>query len=212
MEYPNFVGPSAQHMSLLADCERTVNLYVESRDSASARSALMTTPGFQPYITAAGGIVDVGGRALFEMNNRVLGVMGGGVYGVFASQTATRYGSVAQDANLAQITMNGVGGNQAAIASGGNFYVLPLSTNILSAAILTGEATQIGMLDGYGLIFNMATGKLRLSALNDFTTCDPTQFAIRSSAPDTWQALCVNAPDVWLIGEQSGDVSYDAGT
>lgn len=208
-DYPNFVGPSARHLSPLAGCARTVNLWVAT---GGGRPALYTTPGFQSYIGMAGGITDVGGRALFQMNGRALGVIGAGVYELFATQTATRYGAVLQDANPAFITMNGIGGNQALIASGSNAYNLNLATNVLSAAVLTGEATQIGMLDGYGLAMNSVTGKLRLSNLNDFLTWDPTQFALRSAAPDNWQALLVNAPDVWLIGEQSGDVWYDAGT
>lgn len=212
MDYPGFVGPSARHLSPLAGCERTINLYVEANQSQTDRPALYVTPGFNPYITSAGGITDSGGRALFQMNGRALAVVGAGVYELFTTRLATRYGAVAQNANPAYITMNGIGGNQALIASGNNAYSLNLATNVLSAAVLTGEATQIGMLDGYGLAMNMTTGKLRLSNLNDFTTWDPTQFALRSSAPDNWQALLVNAPDVWLIGEQSGDVWYDAGT
>lgn len=212
MEYQGFVGPSSPNLSPLAGCERTVNLYREARDLQSNRNALYVVPGSAPYIGRAGGIMDTGGRALLQMNGRAYGVIGAGVYELFNTQTATRYGTVVQDNNPAQITTNGIGGNQAGFASGGNFYSLNLATNVLSAAILTGEATQIGMLDGYGIIFNKALGKIRLSNLNDFTTCDPTQFAIRSSAPDNWQAMLVNAPDVWLIGEQSGDVWFDAGT
>lgn len=212
MEYPGFVGPSSPNLSPQAGCERTVNLYREARDLQSNRDGLYVVPGSAPYIGRTGGIMDTGGRALLQMNGRAYGVIGAGVYELFNTQTATRYGTVAQDSNLAQITTNGIGGNQAGFASGGNFYSLNLATNVLSAAILTGEATQIGMLDGYGIIFNKALGKIRLSNLNDFTVCDPTQFAIRSSAPDNWQAMLVNAPDVWLVGEQSGDVWFDAGT
>lgn len=212
MNWPGFIGPSAQSLSPLANCERSVNLYLEPNDSRSGLPALYSTPGQSAFITSAGGITDVGTSALANMNARALGVIGAGVYEFFAGQTATRYGSVATNDNPAQITFNGISGNQALIASGGNAYSLNLATNVLSAAVLTGEATQIGMIDGYGLAFNRAIGKLRLSDLNDFLTWDPTQFALRSSAPDNWQAMIVNAPDIWLIGEQSGDVWYDAGT
>ncbi len=212
MEYPGFIGPSSRNRSPLAGCERTVNLYVEARDSQSNRAGLYTTPGFQSYIAMTGGITDVGGRALRQMNGRAFGLIGAGVYELFATQTAIKLGTVVQDSNLGAITLNGIGGNQAAFASGGSLYVLNLATNVLSAALLPGEVTQAGMLDGYGIWFNKTLGKVRLSNLNDFATNDPTQFAIRSSAPDNWTAMIVNAPDVFLIGEQSGDVWYDAGT
>jgi hypothetical protein len=89
---------------------------------------------------------------------------------------------------------------------------LNLATNVLSAALLPGEVTQIGFLDGYGIWFNKTAGKIRLSNLNDFATNDPTQFALRSDAPDNWVAMCVNPPDIWLIGGQTGSVWYDAGS
>lgn len=208
MLYQGFIGPSNQVQGALADCERLMNLYVEPADAGTGRPALYPVPGQQRFAS----VTDIGARALFTMNARALALMGTGVYEVFANGTTTKYGIVVQDSNLGQITMNGVGGNQAGIASGSNFYSLDLSSNALSAAILTGEATQIGMIDGYGVAFNRTIGKIRLSDLNDFTTWDPTQFALRSSAPDNWQAMLVNAPDVWLIGEQTGDVWYDAGT
>lgn len=208
MNYPAFVGPSNASQSALADCERTVNLYVEPNDQGSGRPALYPTPGAAAFVSAA----DVGTRALFTMNARTLAVIGPGVSEIFGTKTITRYGDVAQDGNPAQITMNGITGNQALIASGGNAYVLNLSTNVLSGAVLAGEAQHVGMLDGFGIAFHPTLGKLRISALNDFTTWDSTQYALRSSAPDKWKAMIVNAPDIVLIGEQSGDFWYDAGT
>ncbi len=207
MNYLGFVGPSSTLQTPFANCERLMNLYLEPQDSESGRPALYGTPGFRSFVAVAA----VGGRALFTMNGRTHAVMGGSVQEVFQTATATNRGAVLQDGNLAYLTTNGVGGNQLGVGSGGNFYSLNLTTNVLSAALLTGECHQLGMLDGYGVMFNATDHKMRISELNDFTTLDPTQFAIRSSAPDNWQAMCVNPPDVWLIGGTSGDVWYDAG-
>jgi hypothetical protein len=207
--YPSFLGPSNQSPSARADCERTVNLFMEPNDVQSGRPALYSIPGQRPFVTVT---ADSDVRALFSMNNRTFAVVGTTVIECFAGGTYAVLGTVIKDSSPAQITMNGVGGNQALIASGTNAYSLNLATNVLSAAVLSGEARQIGMLDGYGLALNPTTGKLRLSNLNDFATWDPTQFALRSAAPDNWQALLVHGSDVWLIGEQSGDVWYDAGT
>jgi len=148
---------------------------------------------------------------MFTMNGRTFAVIGAGFYELFHTATATKHGAVAHDGRLAYITTNGVGGDQVGIASGGNFYSFDLTTDTLSAPILTAEAHQLGMLDGYGIAFDQTDHKILLSELNDFSTWDPTQFAIRSSAPDNWQAMCVNPPDVWLIGGTSGDVWFDAG-
>jgi hypothetical protein len=86
------------------------------------------------------------------------------------------------------------------------------ATNVLRRWTLTGEAHQVAMLDEYFLALNQTTGKLRLSNLNDGATWDPTQFALRSAQSDPWVALAVNPPDIWLIGANTGDVWYDAGT
>jgi hypothetical protein len=199
-----FLGPSSQVQAPYADCERAVNLYVELPDAPAGRPSLLPTPGFTSWASVS----DVGGRGMLTINSRTFAVIGSGFYELFATKTATKYGAVAQNQNLAQLISNGIGGSQIGIASGGSFYSFNLNTNTLSAAILT-TATQAGMIDGYGIAFN--AGTVYLSNLNDFTTWDPTQFAIRSSAPDNWIAMCVNAPDIWLIGDRSGDVWYDAG-
>jgi len=54
---------------------------------------------------------------------------------------------------------------------------------------------------------------VRMSALNDGVTWDPSlllRFA-RSQAPDPWQAMIVRPPEIWFIGESTGEVWYDSG-
>src|SRR3954464_12409603 len=141
--YPGFVGPSNRSQGLIADCARLVNLYLEQR-TATGRPALYAWPGETPF----GQTADIGGRALFQMNDRCLGLMGGGLYTFNADGSSTKLGTVTQDGNRGYITMNGRTANQALVASAANAYSLNLTTNVLSAAVLTGAAHQIGMLDG----------------------------------------------------------------
>ena len=69
------------------------------------------------------------------------------------------------------------------------------------------------MIDGYFLAFDAATSTFYISGLNDGTTWDATQYAQRSIAPDPWKAMVVDGSrQIWLIGEQTGEVWYDAGT
>lgn len=208
MRLPKFVGSSDASQSTAANGERTINWRIELLPKGSKnQAALYPTEGQSSFVT----VTDIATRALFTMNARTLGVIGTGVYGVDpVARSATKYGTVVQDGNPAVITMNGVTGNQAGFASGGNFYSLDLTTNILST-VISGDVTQVGMLDGYGVVFQKALGRIRLTDLNDFTTADPTQFSGRSAAPDTWQAMLINPPDLWLIGSLSADVWYDSG-
>lgn len=205
MLYPGFVGPANRAQAVISDCSRLMNMYPE-QGGGTARPGFYAWPGQSAFAQ----VMDIGGRALFQMNDRVLAVMGSGVYGINADGTTVKYGTVTQDAFLAHITMNGRSGGQALYSSGGNAYAQNLTTNVITQ-VLTGAANQIGMIDGYGVAFDRALARFRISDLNDFLTWDPTQFQGRNDAPDDWIAMLVNAPDIWLIGGQSGCVWYDAG-
>jgi hypothetical protein len=60
---------------------------------------------------------------------------------------------------------------------------------------------------------NPASIASNMSALNNGASWDATQYAQRSIAPDPWKAMVVDGNrQIWLIGEQTGEVWYDAGT
>lgn len=208
MRLNGFIGPSAPSQSPAADCERTVNFYVEPLPRrAKNQGGLYPSPGFSSFTT----VQQVGGRALYEMNGTCLSVMGEKQYSLAVTGSTSELGSVTQDSNQAQIISNGAVGAQFLTASGSNGYCYVPATSAFTQ-VLTGDCTMIGMLDGYGIALNPTTSKIRLSNVNDFTTWDPTQFAQRGDAPDNWVAMVVNIPDIWLIGQQTGVVWYDAGS
>jgi len=209
MRYPGFISGSYELQSPLADMERTVNWYPEQIASAAVPwgAALFPTPGQEEFLTVG----TVNTRALFSMNGRVHAVVGGTLYELFAGATSTSRGTMLQDPNPASIASNGDAGDELLIASGTNGYLLNLSTNGLST-VLTGDCVMAGMLDGYFLAFDTDTSTFRISDLNDGTTWDATQYAQRSIAPDPWRAMVVDGSrQIWLIGEQTGEVWYDAG-
>ena len=211
MRYQAFCDDSYISQSILAANMETVNWYPERVETPAGKAdqVLYPTPGFQSFCTAGN---NLGGRAMATMNGRTFAVMGGQLGELSSAQTFAAYGgALAVDQNLAQLTFNGKTGNQLLASSGGNGYSLALSTNTLTQ-VLTGKATQVGMLDGYGIAFDTTTGRIWLSAINDFTTWDPTQFLARSDAPDSWKAMIVVPPDVWMIGSLSGSILYDAGS
>jgi hypothetical protein len=213
MRYPGFFGGSAPSQSIIATSERTMNWYLEriGSEGVQSKTAFYPTPGFQAFVGASAGITDVGARGALSVDGHTWFVIGQGVYEAFASASVTRLFSVAQNSSPAQIAYNGPTGGEICVASGTNAYNYDINTHALTT-VLTGEATQIGMLDEYFLALNSATGKLRLSNLNDGTTWDPTQFALRSAQPDPWIAMGINPPDIWLLGGLTGDIWYDAGS
>lgn len=196
---------------MIATSERTVNFYKEliGTEGPQHKSALYPMPGFSVWNPTA--TADLGGRAALSIDSRTFVMMGAGLYQAFDTMSLTKLQTLVQDNNLAQMVYNGPTGGQLCISTGTNCYNYTIATNTLTT-VLTGEATQVGMLDEYFLALNTVTGRLRLSNLNDGTTWDPTQFALRSAQPDPWLAMIINAPDIILLGEQTGDVWYDAGT
>lgn len=206
--YAGFCGPSNPTQSLQADCERTVNFYPERVESQAAPTgaALYPTPGAETFVTTA----DVEPRALVNAAGRCFAVMGTGFYEVFEDRTTRKLGSVAQNSYPATISYNGTAGGQLFITSGGNGYTFALATNLLTA-VLAGSATMGGMINARFLAFDILTGKVQMSGLNDGLTWDPTLFFRRTLAPDPWQCMLINPPEIWLIGKETGEVWYDTG-
>lgn len=206
-----FVNGSYVSQSPIADQEDLINWYLEIAESAgaSARASLLPTPGVSDFATA----LAVGCRGMFtdDQTGRCFAVMGASLVETDSAGVVTVRGTVAVDANPATFSTNGVAGGQLLITSGDNAYSYDLNTDTLTLEI-TGGATMGAVLYGFGLVFNKANGRVRLSDLNDLTAWDPTQFFERSIGTDPWQAMYVTPYGyICLPGTQTGEFWYNAG-
>ncbi len=211
MEFVGFCGPSNPSQSVIADCERLRNWYVERVESPAAPTgaALYPTPGLQAFASPSGS----GVRGAWAMNGRCFFIVGTNIVEVFQTGAYTVRGTVAEDDRPATISYNRLaasGGGALFITSGDKGYHYHLGTNVLTT-VLTSGATMGGMINSRFLSFNLTNGQVRMSALNDGTTWDPTLYFDRTQAPDPWQMMIVNPPEIWMIGEQTGEVWYDSG-
>jgi hypothetical protein len=219
MKWPGFCGPSNVTQSSLADCERTVNFYLENVESdfGTAKAAMYSRPGVLTIDAAPSG----GGRAHIFTSGREFVIIATKLYevpelltpsidGPSTSQLIDR-GTVASDQNPATMQGNGDAGDQIFITSGGNGYIYDLVADTLTAvAALAGKATMGGYLDGYFLALDATTSTLWISDLLDGTTWDPTQFIVRVGASDPWVSMIVNQY-IYLLGSQTSEVWFDAG-
>lgn len=204
--YPGFVGGSNTTQSPVANNERTVNFYVEPAPDGSM--ALYPTPGVSTFAS----ITDAPGRGgILVHGGRVFAVIGASFVEIFEDGTTTTHGSVTVDANPATLCTNGDGGGQVFVTSGGKGYIFDLSANTLTQVIASG-CTMGAHLDGYFLYLDSSTSTLYVSDLLDGTTWDPTQFAQRSIQPDPWVAMVVLDRYIWLLGSQTSEIWYNAGT
>ncbi len=215
--YPAFIDGTNPSQSPLTDQEYTFNWFVENAEAAGAmaKASLYPTPGFRRFAATN----QIGGRAMFAMGSgqtavsgRAFGIVGPTFYEFFADGTWTIRGTVAVDGNPATICTNGDGGFQVFLTSGNNGYCYDLLTNTLTL-ILPGAATQGGELYGYFVAFDAARNQIRISALFDGTTWDPTQFLARSIGADPWTAMLVTPyGNIFLPGSQTGEFLYNAGS
>ena len=212
MEVPGFVGGSYPAQAVTLDQERTVNWYVERTDQiakGTARAALYPTPGVTALATGVNGA----GRGHFAADEREFCVIGNRLYEASSAGVLTNRGGVATSPDPATFSSNGDGGGQLFITSGGNGYIFTLATNVLTqVAALDGKADMGDHLDGYFLALHRASSTMYASDLLDGLTWQTgTQFAQRSAAADPWISLKVLGRYIWLLGEQTSEVWYDAG-
>jgi hypothetical protein len=212
--FDQFLGGSNTSQSPIADQERTVNFYFEPSESkgASTKYALYPTPGVEEIDEASAG--GVGRAHYFEpQSQREFAVIGTEFVEIFAALPMTTRGTVAGTSEPATISGNGDGGHQLFITAGGNGYIFDLNTNVFTqVAALNGIATMGDFLDGFFLNLDAATSTMYISDLLDGLTWDPTQFVQRSSASDPWVSMKVCNKYIYLLGSQTTEPWYNAGT
>lgn len=212
MRYPNFIGPSYESQAVTADQERTVNLYEERIESpgGTSRVALYPTPGVELIHMSAA----PQGRANAYYAGRQFIIDGSFFFEIDSDGNVTFHAFVATDDKPATISYNGDGGGELFITSGGNGYLFVLATDTFSTiAALAGKATMGEQLDGYFLALDANTGTFYASDLLDGATWQTgVMFAQRNQAPDPWWSMIVNGKYIWLMGSETGEVWYNAGS
>lgn len=202
-----FVNGSYETASRVVAGEDTINLFPEAvPQGGKARSAFVPAPGTTEFAAVS----DSPGRGAFAHNGRAFAVCGRTLYEFTSAGVATNRGTVAVDGNPATFDTNGIGGNQLLVTSGGAGYVLNLTTNVLTTPLASGAA-MCGQLDGFFVSLNATTSTMRISESLDGSTWSGTQTAQRTSASDPWIAMIVQRGEIYLFGDKTGEVWYNAG-
>lgn len=192
-----------------------MNYYVEriSTPAAKNQMALYPAPGLEAFSSYADGFGTGVGRALFAENGQCFAVLGRELVEIYSNGT-NRFRSgvlLATDANPAQITTNGAGGGQLFFSCGDTGYLLDLEDPYAYAAAVVDDVTMVAFLEGFFIRFDTEASLIAVSAAFDGATWDPLQFQQRSGNSDPWRAMAVNGSDLWLVGEKTGEIWYNAG-
>lgn len=202
-----FADGAYEGQSRIVAGEQSINQFPELVPQGNkARSALYPCPGLPTFATVS----DTPGRGAFAHDGRFFAVFGRTLYEFDSTGAPTSRGTLAVDGNPATFDTNGDGGNQLFVTSGGSGYILNLTTNVLTTPLASG-ANIGGQLDGFFVSLNTATSTMRLSDSLDGATWSGTQTAQRTSASDPWIAMIVARGEVYLLGDKTGDVWYNAG-
>jgi hypothetical protein len=228
------LGASYVAASINAANDRCINLYPEVVQQGGKEPAfLRRAPGLKPVVQLTGGPI----RGMFTItptgytNPQVPDNDGKDLLFVVTADdalgAATRFWLVESDYGTtlrSTITTNiGAGpvsmafnGTQLFIACSdlsGTSYIYNADTNQLQQ--ITDPdfpgASSVGYLDGYFVFSEPNSQKLWVTDLLDGTSVDPLDFASAEGAPDTIVSLLVSNREVWVFGQTSTEVWYNAG-
>ena len=150
------------------------------------------------------------------MNGRAFAVVGQGFYEFFSNHRGKRWGSMAVDGNPATICSNGTAGNQIFIVSAGHGYIFRTDTNVFAEITHPNFPTPCAMgtfVDGYFIGLLRDSRQFRISELEDGTTWGTVldNTGETSTSADNFRAMLSIHRELWLFGEQSTHVWYNAG-
>jgi len=205
MEF-NLIAAATEARFRAASSARLVNLYPEPISDGVV--ALYGTPGLSLFASVGAGPI----RGMMNVGGSLYVVSGSQVYSVASTGISTLLGSIVTASGMVSMTTDG---NDIQIVDGtANGWLVNVSTGALTAITdgdFPGGVTN-AFLDGFVLFNEPGTGKLWATEGYNAGSIDPLSFATAEGLPDDLVAITVDHREVWLFGEQSTEVWYNAGT
>lgn len=200
------LGSAYVARSVNAADNRMINLYPELVPEGGKEPAfLQRAPGLRLLATLGNGPV----RGMWTFGNYGYAVSGNTLYKIDSSWVATAKGTVAGSGPVSMVD----NGTQLFIAAGATGYIYNANTDVF-AQITDPDfpgAVTVGFIDGYFVFNEPNSQKFWVTALLDGTSVDPLDFASAEGSPDNLVSLIVDHREVWLFGQTSVEVWYNAG-
>jgi hypothetical protein len=204
------LGSSYVTRSVNAADARMVNLFPEIIPEGGLEPAFLNrAPGLRRLATIGNGPI----RGLWDFapdSTTAFVVSGNQFFKIDTNYTATLLGTVAGTGPVS-IADNG---NQVFIAANGPSYIYNNTTNVFQQ--ITDPdfpgAVSVGYLDGYFVFNEPNSQRIWITSLLDGLSVDPLDFVSAEGAPDDVTGLIVDHREVWVLGTNSVEVWYNAGT
>lgn len=208
MEIP-FLGGAYEGRSSNVSPETCINWFYEKGESGES---LAPTPGATLFATTKTGEV----RGCLDYNDKAWFVTGDRFYEVDSNGVSTERGSLKTSTGHISMAHNGTreGANQQIMIVDGLFgYIYDNNTQTLSEITdIDFTASQsVVFMDGYFIFAQKDTDRFWLSGLYDGSTVDPTDFSTAEGYPDRIQALIADRRELYIFGESTLEVWYNAG-
>lgn len=206
--------------SVIAEAQRSVNLYAEKNpDDAASPFTYYPAPGLtfltQPLFEP--------GRGLYMANSGDLYyVAGDTVYYVSPSWVLTSLGTITTAVGIVSMADNGT--TLILVDGSPNGYQINLTSRVMTPIteaangppIDSGSvyafygANRVDIVDGY-LVFNEPNTSNFYSTYNNEVIFDALYFAAKNGYSDNLVSLIVTKREIWLIGEKTTEIWFDAG-
>ena len=200
------LGSAYVARSVNAADNQMINLFPEVVPEGGKEAAfLQRAPGLN-YLTSLGaGPV----RGLWTFGSYGYAVSGTTFYKIDSDFNAVAKGTVTGTGQVSMVD----NGTQLFIAAGATGYIYNAGTDVF-AQITDPDfagAVTVGFIDGYFVYNQPNSQKFWVTSLYDGTSVDPLDFASAEGSPDNLVSLIVDHREVWLFGQNSTEVWYDAG-
>lgn len=211
--FPNFVGGSSPVSNPFVARERCLNLYPEPAASDGAVNAwhLVPTPGVEVYSATAASNSSPG-RALLLANSRLFAVIGHEFIEIQAGGGRVVRGTLVSDAFPATLSGNGTGGHQIFVTSAGGAWVYDTVSTAWTPLSTPGAAHAAVMFGGYTIALDRTRSTIYQSTLLNSLLFNALDSAQRIVAGDPWRQLAVLGKQLYLLGELTSEVWYQADT
>lgn len=221
MKIPLFTAGTNESRSRDVDYQKTQNWYPSVEQSGKNNMVLYPTPGLTEFCTAGTGPI----RGQLRYSSTALFVVSSDkFYEIGTGGSVTLRGTLNTTTGTVSMAHNGPNnGQQVCIVDGTDLYIWDSNAADFKVITDSGDpdydvdcpagATHVVFMDGYFVINDPSNdGRFYSSAGYDGTSWTNTAFATAERNPDKLQAIHVNGRELWLLGETTTEVWYNAGT
>ena len=200
------LGSAYVARSVNAADNQMINLFPEVvPEAGKAPAFLQRAPGLNYLASLGAGPV----RGLWQFGDYGYAVSGTTLYKIDSDFNAVAKGTVTGTGQVSMVD----NGTQMFIAAGATGYIYNAGTDVFAQItdVDFAGAVTVGFIDGYFVYNQPNSQKFWVTSLYDGTSVDPLDFASAEGSPDNLVSLIVNHREVWLFGQSTVEVWYNAG-